>query len=133
MADAPWEVYIELGYWPMFDGFVAIDPSFCPRNWPAAEREFVFRQLMVHELGHMLCLGHSDNPNSVMYAGPYNGVQSVRPDDIAKKYPEIEGVYEFQLGQRTRIIQFYFKDGALRRVATGNTESTKWDPVEGRS
>jgi hypothetical protein len=83
VADAPWEVYLSLGYWPMFDGFVSIDPWFCPPSWPAAEREFVFRHLMVHELGHMLCLGHSDNPNSVLYAGPYNGAQSVRPDDIA--------------------------------------------------
>jgi hypothetical protein len=83
VADAPWEVYISLGYWPMFDGFVAIDPTFCPPTWPAAERQFVFRHLMVHELGHLLCLGHSDNPNSVMFAGPYNSVQSVRPDDIA--------------------------------------------------
>ncbi len=65
---------------------------------------------------------------SLLQAGPFH---QVRLDDIAKKYPEIEGVYEFQLGQRTRIIQFYFKDGALRHVATGNTESTKWDPVEG--
>lgn len=46
------------------------------------------------------------------------------------KYPEIEGVYEFQLGQRTIIVQFYFKDGALRHVATGNTETTIWEPVD---
>ena len=83
VADAPWDVYIALGYWPMFDGFVSINPAFCPRGWPALEREFAFRHLMLHELGHMLCLGHSDNPASVMYAGPYNNVHSVRPDDIA--------------------------------------------------
>jgi hypothetical protein len=67
----------------MFDGFVSINPAFCPRYWADAEREFVFRHLMTHEIGHMLCLGHSDNPASVMYAGPYNNVHSVRPDDIA--------------------------------------------------
>jgi putative CocE/NonD family hydrolase len=65
---------------------------------------------------------------SLLQAGP---LRQVRRNDIAEKYPEIEGVYEFQLGQRTRIIQFYFKDGALRHVATGNTESTRWNPVEG--
>jgi len=65
---------------------------------------------------------------SLLQAGPF---QQDRSDDIAKKYPEIEGVYEFQLGQMTIVAQIYFKDGALRHVATGNTESTKWDPVEG--
>ena len=51
-------------------------------------------------------------------------------NQVAQKHPEIEGVYEFQLGQRTMIVQFYFKDGALHHFATGNTESTKWDPVD---
>jgi len=83
VADAPWDEYVALGYWPMFEGFVAIDPLFCPQTWSAVEREFVLRHLMAHELGHLLCVGHSDNPNSVMFAGPYNSVQSVRPDDIA--------------------------------------------------
>ncbi len=46
------------------------------------------------------------------------------------KYHEIEGAYELQLGQRTIIVQFYFKDGALRHVATGNTETTKWEPAD---
>lgn len=64
---------------------------------------------------------------SLLQASPF---QQVRPEDIAKKYPEIEGVYEFQLGKRMIVVQMYFKDGALRHVATGNTRSTKWDPVE---
>jgi predicted acyl esterase len=57
--------------------------------------------------------------------------QQVRRDDITKKYPEIEGIYEFQLGPRMIVVQIFFKDGALRHVATGNTESTKWNSVEG--
>ena len=65
---------------------------------------------------------------SLLQAGPF---QQDRSDDITKKYPEIEGVYELQLGQMTIVVQVYFKDGALRHVATGNTESTKWNPVEG--
>jgi hypothetical protein len=56
----------------------------------------------------------------------------VRPDDLAKKYPEIEGLYEMTVpGAGTIIIQAYFKDGTLRTVETGDAESTKWDPVEG--
>jgi putative CocE/NonD family hydrolase len=52
-------------------------------------------------------------------------------NEISKKHPEIEGVYEFKLGQRTIVVQIFFKDDALRHVATGNTESTKWNSVEG--
>jgi putative CocE/NonD family hydrolase len=65
---------------------------------------------------------------ALLQAGP---VEQVRRDDVAKKYPEIEGVYEFQVGSKTILVQIYFKDGVLRHVASGNTESTKWDPVEG--
>ncbi len=47
---------------------------------------------------------------SLLQAGPLG---QVRPDNIAKKYPEIEGVYEFQSGPRTIVVQMYIKDGAL--------------------
>ena len=56
----------------------------------------------------------------------------VKPDDPAVKYPEIEGLYEFQApGAGTIVFQAYFKDGSLRTVENGDAESTKFDPVEG--
>ncbi len=62
-----------------------------------------------------------------------NAFPQVKPDDIAKKYPEIEGVYEMSIpGAGTVVLQLYFKDGTLRTVPTGDSESTKWDPIEGQ-
>ncbi len=56
----------------------------------------------------------------------------VRTADLAKRYPEIEGVYELSVpGEGTLVFQIYFKDGTLRTVENGESESTKWDPVEG--
>jgi hypothetical protein len=83
VADAPWEEELRLGYCPMQEGFVAVRPIPWPDLIPDRVRIFEFIKLMTHELGHMLCLGHSDDPNSVLFADPYNGLYCVRPDDIA--------------------------------------------------
>lgn len=57
----------------------------------------------------------------------------VGAEDIAKKHPEIQGIYEMEVpGQGMQLVQVYFKDGALRTVEAGDAESTKFDPVEGR-
>jgi len=57
----------------------------------------------------------------------------IAPKDLAKKYPEIQGIYEMEVpGQGAQLVQVYFKDGALRTVEAGDAESTKFDPVEGR-
>jgi len=57
----------------------------------------------------------------------------IPPGDIAKKHPEIQGIYEMDVpGAGKQLVQVYFKDGALRTVGAGDAESTKFDPVEGR-
>jgi hypothetical protein len=56
----------------------------------------------------------------------------VKPEDLAKKYPEIAGLYEMAVpGGGTTVLQFYFKDGTLRTVESGDSSSTVWLPVEG--
>jgi putative CocE/NonD family hydrolase len=62
-----------------------------------------------------------------------SSAQGIRPDDLAKKYPGAEGIYEMTVpGQGAVTVQVYFKDGTLRTVEAGDAESTKFDPVEGQ-
>jgi putative CocE/NonD family hydrolase len=62
-----------------------------------------------------------------------NSFPQVKPDDYAKKYPEVEGVYEMEVpGTGPQLLQVYFKDGALRTVEPGDAESTTFNPVEGQ-
>jgi putative CocE/NonD family hydrolase len=67
---------------------------------------------------------------SLLQAGP---AQGIRPDDLAKKYPDVAGIYEMTIpGQGAITVQVYFKDGTLHTVEAGESESTQFDPVEGR-
>ncbi len=53
-------------------------------------------------------------------------------EDLAKKYPEAEGLYEMTVpGQGLVVLQVYFKDGTLRTVTAGDADSTTFSPVEG--
>jgi hypothetical protein len=62
-----------------------------------------------------------------------SSAQGIRPDDLAKKYPGIEGIYEMTVpGQGAVAVQVYFKDGTLRTVTAGDAESTTFDPVAGQ-
>jgi hypothetical protein len=51
-------------------------------------------------------------------------------NELVGKHPELEGIFQLQLGPRSILVQNYFKDGVLRHVATGNTESTRWELVD---
>ncbi len=66
-----------LGYFPYFDGDVQLNND--PNVW---SDDTALVGTLVHEFGHLLGLGHSDNPVSVMYANPYNYVLFPREDDI---------------------------------------------------
>ena len=56
----------------------------------------------------------------------------IKPEDLAAKFPDIEGIYEMAVpGQAAIVLQVYFQGGTLRTVETGDAESTIWQPVEG--
>jgi len=66
-----------LGYYPFHDGDVKLNQD--ASTWDS-DAELV--STLVHEFGHLIGLGHSDEPLSIMYANPYNNLSYPREDDI---------------------------------------------------
>lgn len=68
-----------LGYYPYTDGYIALNRvEFAKRlelNWGPLST-------LSHEIGHLIGLGHSDIPQSLMYANPYNRRGLPAEDDI---------------------------------------------------
>ncbi len=67
----------DLGYFPYEDGSIELNNSA-----GSIQDEADLVAVLVHEVGHLIGLGHSDNPDSVMYANPYNFLRYPREDDI---------------------------------------------------
>ena len=66
-----------LGYYPYYDGDVKLNQD--STTWDSDD-ELV--STLAHEFGHLIGLGHSENPVSIMYANPYNNLNYPREDDI---------------------------------------------------
>ena len=74
------------GYWAYLDGSFKLNPNIFTDQGAnpgeiIANRESIL-ETTIHELGHLIGLGHSSDPLSIMYANPYNSISHTLEDDI---------------------------------------------------
>lgn len=76
-AGPVWGAYSEtLGYFPYLDGTIELNSRLTHGH------EADILRTLTHELGHLIGLGHSENPLSLMFANPYNEIHYPFEDDI---------------------------------------------------
>jgi len=76
---------IALGYCQYVDGSVRFNNDVMDVDWDkgtAAASEHALIQVAIHELLHLLGIGHSDIPISIMYADPYTNLSHLHTDDV---------------------------------------------------
>lgn len=99
-----------IGHYAYGDGTVEINTN----SWQQKnDRNMV--DMLVHELGHLIGLGHSDNPASVMYANPYNSIPYPVADDI-RAVQAMYGLPEKPLLESQFMSQHGFASGAPRHL-----------------
>ncbi len=78
---------MQRGFHPYIDGTLRLNPAVFALSGTESPAQLAnefraFTDTVLHEVGHLIGLGHSDRPVSRMYANPYNAVTSLRQDDI---------------------------------------------------
>jgi hypothetical protein len=76
---------IALGYCQYFDGSVRFNNDIAVVDWDkgtAEASEHALIQVAMHELLHLLGIGHSEQLISIMYANPYTNLSHLQADDI---------------------------------------------------
>jgi len=105
-----------LGYSPYTDGIVRLNSRLCPSV-----------KTIAHELGHLIGFGHSDNPESFMYANPYGLKENLTADDI-KGAQRLYGVPDrYQAPSKFQTPAAY--DGVIisdTKVFITNTNDAAW-------
>lgn len=110
-----------IGHFVYNDGTVEINSN----SWQEQNDAGMVRML-VHEIGHLIGLGHSDNPASVMYANPYNHLHYPREDDI-RAVQAMYGPPQEPLPDDLRLTNYMFAPGvpkhsgqAILQILDGN-------------
>lgn len=124
---------MDLGYFPYTDGRVKFNKD---TDWVKDTTDFTERGLKsvaVHELIHLVGLGHSDIGISVMFADPYNFLNHPREDDIdglQSLYGEPDQLWQESVYMPPGAVASPFRDSYISTDLALDTEITEIDENE---